>query len=558
MIEFGGVKCGWPWGGLYRRSTDKITTPAGGDIDRPTGSVWPFNGDCYLIQLPGLPNPITTPAEAAAGQTWRNYGLISGGTIYGHDLGGNVYLYIDPQGDAWSILLPFSGSRMGGQFSVEVWARRFGRVMPASTPGEAPSLRWSGSVGFSINSAAPADVNTDAGFHVLDVAKNGRRVLFGGWRYYSGAGMDSLSPRRYYAIAELVIDGTPGVDLDCSITLLADESSEVWDVAGTVVEQHPWIGASWVAVPTTPAPAPAAYADRLPENLSDWDGYQYGVVWSEELQGWFSELVITPVWGTDRDALYASSFGMIPGGSAGEGDGQVGEWRKEWIAGARYEASEPKVIRCRDVIHTRQTVGELVTLPGAVTIPVSAWNSPNSGLSVVYSVAWGVDHRLQVFSGSALIDERIFDRRGEATFTCDFRGGVYGTAEITTQANGVTDSYMIDYGPSAAQVAQAWYGNTVDGVSGASLTGHCRRLSNAVYTTHSTAYDHSYRGKYVGGVNQPSPIQGFLIGPAVGAIGRDEQIHVYPDHRTTGLPDRATEHPITGQVVRDSSVVCWV
>lgn len=558
MIEFGGVKCGWPWGGLYRRSTDKITTPAGGDIERPTGSVWPFNGDCHLIQLPGLPEPITTPAEAASGQTWRNYGLISGGTIYGQALGGNVYLYIDPQGDAWSFLLPFSGSRTGGQFSVEVWARRFGRVMPASTPGEAPSQRWSGSVGFSINSAGPADVNTDAGFHVLDVAKNGRRVLFGGWRYYSGIGMDSLSPRRYYAIAELVIDGTPGVDLDCSITLLADESSEVWDTLGTLVDEHPWIGASWVASPVTPTSAPPAYADRLPETLSDWDGFEAGAVWSEQDQGWFAGLEVTPVWGADRDALYATSFGMVPDSSAEEGNGPVFSWRKEWIAGARYEGGLPKVIRCVDVRRTHGTTGSLLTLPGPVTIPVSSWNTPNGALAVSYSLTWAIDHSLQVFSGGALIDERIFDSQGEATVTRVFRGDKTATAEITTQANGATNSYMIDYGPAYSQVAQAWYASTVDGVSVALLTGHCRRLSNAVYTTHSTAYDHSYRGKYVGGVNQPSPVQGFIIGPAIGAIGRDDQIHVYPDRRTTGLPDRATEHPITGQVVRDSSVVCWV
>lgn len=110
------TQCGNPWHGLVEAGT--LTTTEGA-ITR----AWPNqadSGDAFLLKVPGMPTPTTTPAQTAQGMEWRNSAIISGWwerQLYGQPIpGANMaYLYSAGSGQTWladlsEIILEYNGT----------------------------------------------------------------------------------------------------------------------------------------------------------------------------------------------------------------------------------------------------------------------------------------------------------------------------------------------------------------------------------------------------------------------------------------------------------------
>lgn len=240
MIEWGGDKIGWPWRGLLRSSTGKITSPAGVEVNWPGRDGMPTLGMCSLIKIDGTQDPETTPEEAAAGMTWSSYALLSGGErfIYGRmALGfGAGVIYVAPDGTPWLVRTNARGNFATRHFYADIEVRRFGYF-------DAP--RVAGSVfskSLSAQFASFADVSGSSGsFAFLSVSKNGERVLLGVRRHggqativvEGGASRVNL-PNAMAAVAEIRFSGSPGDGtFNAAMSVLWDEA-DVADLRGLV------------------------------------------------------------------------------------------------------------------------------------------------------------------------------------------------------------------------------------------------------------------------------------------------------------------------------------
>ena len=106
-ILAGFERWGWPWHGLCEGGA---IGSSGKTIPQPAG------GNAWLIDK-GLPALTLTPeqiaSEAAAGREWRNYGMISGGQVYGKPfpifasarLGprNSTFIHVDEDGVNWMV-----------------------------------------------------------------------------------------------------------------------------------------------------------------------------------------------------------------------------------------------------------------------------------------------------------------------------------------------------------------------------------------------------------------------------------------------------------------------
>jgi len=111
-ILAGFERWGWPWHGLCQGGT---IGSSGKTISQPSG------GNAWLIDK-GLPPldiaPGVIASEAAAGREWRNYGLISGGTVNGTQLSSvstgpfgyknQSYIHVDEAGINWMVTVAYS------------------------------------------------------------------------------------------------------------------------------------------------------------------------------------------------------------------------------------------------------------------------------------------------------------------------------------------------------------------------------------------------------------------------------------------------------------------
>lgn len=132
-----GGKCGHPFHGLWRASDNKILTPSGVLINTPgvppnaeqefNVRYWP-PGDAFAVRVPGQPAVTNTPEDDAAGRHWLNYGIISGiqHRFYGKRLEWPQWLYVAPDKSVWRCELIWSIESS----QVYVWLRRWGDFRP--------------------------------------------------------------------------------------------------------------------------------------------------------------------------------------------------------------------------------------------------------------------------------------------------------------------------------------------------------------------------------------------------------------------------------------------
>jgi len=149
---------GDPWHGLFRNGVLELPNATTRTIS-PT----PTSGDCFDVVVPGTPAATTSSADAAAGMTWLDYGLISGAQhrFYATALGPLKWIYVAPDGVAWIASLTWSGLNTANITLVPPFG---------ITPSQSLSVTCAPTLGAVASVAAPGVV--------MDISQNGRAVAF--------------------------------------------------------------------------------------------------------------------------------------------------------------------------------------------------------------------------------------------------------------------------------------------------------------------------------------------------------------------------------------------
>jgi len=520
MIEFGGSNIGWPWHGIYRASTAKLTTH-GGDIDLPGAA--PIDGDCYLVQIPGLATPTTSAEEVTEGKTWTNYALIYGGRLYGKDMAGGI-IYVDSANRPWRISITRGGTRTQKEIRVTVAAQRFGEV----AAGTAPTVTLAQmTVAFNTHADYPSSfTGNNLIAQIIDVAKNGQKFLVGVPRY-----------RGYAAVAEVTLSGSPADGtFSSSIELLADESTaDDWSnlYAETSSGRYYigiWREFDWAA-PASPYPSgnlptsPAFYYD-INGVLTAFDGTSYSTHANYSLRmqtGGAQPDSVT----TFGDGYLSSVFTYRP----------IDIVRAEirWLCGARYSAewvAEAVVM----TVNTRVDYDE----PSFDDTPVYlAHTDPLPAFGPIASSATCVV-KSDVIAGGASVDA------SEQVVTTETSGD--DSYVMSLSRNGVFVSSVSYSAPAGSGYSYGRFGGNINPAFLVTSTLSenagigARRASNSIYqyvvpTLNIYASDVS---PIVLGTNK-------LSGPYVGRLSAVDYSAFY-----------ASEHPITGEIAQGDNVVCWV
>lgn len=128
--------------GLWRGDTAAIESPGGvaipcrGAQPAQTREYEGDQGDSIAVRVPGTPAVTRSPdelaADADAGRTWLDYGILSGGArrLYGHELGARSWIYCAPDGSRWT-------ATMGMGAAAQLAFRRFGAIPGAAEDAQA-------------------------------------------------------------------------------------------------------------------------------------------------------------------------------------------------------------------------------------------------------------------------------------------------------------------------------------------------------------------------------------------------------------------------------------
>jgi hypothetical protein len=524
MIEFGGQNAGWPWHGIYRASTGKLTT-AGGDIDLPGQA--PNDGDCYLIQIPGLPTPDVSPDEVSAGMVWKNYALIYAGRLYGKDLGGIVY--IDSENRPWRVFVTRGGTRTQKEIRVTVAAQRFGVV----GPGAAPTLALAQmTVSFETHPDYPSGFagNTDLA-QILDVATNGKSFLVGVPRYRRG----------FAAIAEITLSGSPADgNFASNMSLLADELAiDNWSgVTGASSSSGRWWLGLWREVDWSSPPvadsngnypvSPGAYY-AANGDIVYFDGSSYATHATYSLR--------------------LTTGGAQPDSVANMGDGymsSVFSYRPfdvirpntKWLCGARYDASgAAKVIAASIDTRTDYDEPSFDDTPAYVSLSDSVPATASFGLIASAGVC--------TVSAEITAGETVLERSEQVVTTTTPGDDSYA---MTLTRNGSLAETVTYSAPLGSGYSYIRFGGGISPASyiTSTLTADrdvgVRRVTNSVYQSIMPGLAISN--------NSSSPIS--LVtqkyaGRYSGRLGQADYVAYY-----------ASEHPVTGDIEQGSDTVCWV
>lgn len=196
---------GWPWHGLCSGGAITLPNAATKTIPQPAhGSAW-----LYDLGLPAITRTTAQlSADTALGYEWRNYGMVSGGVVYGKSLAADQFIHVDEAGECWLIgavyeYIEASLQKVRFTFSIV----RFGlfgegQKTPISVVKDVQCTYISYSVGYGV---------TYTGYNTVleDVWTNGTRSLFSVAR--TGGTLPN-AVREIFSLIELTITGTGGAD----------------------------------------------------------------------------------------------------------------------------------------------------------------------------------------------------------------------------------------------------------------------------------------------------------------------------------------------------------
>lgn len=156
---------GNPWHGLAHSNPG-----VGSYVDLPNGSTraipaWDGFGDSYVIAIPGQPTVTTSTADAAAGMSWLNYGIMYGRDkyLYGQALGALRWIYIDAD------LVPWLAESTWSADLLSVSLKRFGIM-------EGTPETYSYSVALVPRSDIP-ELSASVSLRLDDIDSHGRQAV---------------------------------------------------------------------------------------------------------------------------------------------------------------------------------------------------------------------------------------------------------------------------------------------------------------------------------------------------------------------------------------------
>lgn len=560
MIEFGGDKIGYPWHGLYRAATDKITTPAGGDVSLPGYSNPGIDGSTFLIQIPGRPAVETTTAEAASGKTWLNYAIVAGknGFIYGQAMGVERMIYVDPAGRCWLLAIHASGSRDDG--AVELYVRwvRFGLFVDAV---EASAVEWvataTKTVGFTLHTGYPVPGDS-SWVEIQDISPNGQRLLLAVRRNTVGCA----------AVVEAVFSGSPADGtFDFTLQSLWDEAGEAWTSARIVESSTPAYLVRY-KIPLVVDPQPSQYGVDGTGN----DGY--------DTIGGVTMYWYAGQWWEDRRLVhyeYSSTIQPVPAGPNGFVEhnlvATVGKTtqRYEILGGGRYDlGGVPQKITLSAARESEVAAAPTVTLPLDHFTDLAADSGPVDGDSTVafvkverliveastpgLSISSYDLARVQSWSFVRHHDYSVAAPSGTAMSHWDITGADGLSVTFSDVDHGQTADWvqgMPDFSPQSPTWGFPWYHEQITFVWQAPYAFiDVHRPANRVFCVTLNRFVPSIINVNSGGTFTTDKIYCPMAG--IGAV-----LPGYQTRTEFDQPPYATQHPVTGEIVRSDSNVCW-
>lgn len=209
----GGKLFGHPWHGIWRQATGMVTAPDGHDYplhgQPPAGGA---SGTDYGLVFPiktGRP-PVTVPdVDKVAGETWMDFGLVTGGAgrVYGLGLGAGRWLLCDAANDhkmwcCWLDQFWYTGGVLSGRLVM----RSFGDFGGHESVLVAD---WTFSPDLSGAQYANKYDHTMGAAAIEDISSDGHKVLIAIYTSDQLSG-DVVSARSLTSIAELSITISEG------------------------------------------------------------------------------------------------------------------------------------------------------------------------------------------------------------------------------------------------------------------------------------------------------------------------------------------------------------
>lgn len=496
MIEFGAKKFGHPWHGIWRAETGKVTSPTGVQFTPPGNP--PYVPD-YLSLLDnglGAATLLQKPGLPVPTTAPAEAAKGMSWTNYAILSGLIRRLYGRSLGADWIYFAP-DGSR---------WL-----VSPGtSVSGSGASLTVSVSLSFKrfgeIGAAAANPVqslNVSTAMDVQSYAANG----FGNG---NGCGIEDINPTGSRAL------------------LGASKVPWLGQVPGGYAAER-WIyGITELVIAGTPPAATATLTVLASDASGCWDQVQRT---GQFQHVYFAESGLTSVV-NDSPSYLPQGMNPYRFRRARASYNDVERLRK--MIGARYQAGSPQVIYFD--VERRWTGG------GSISSAGSVWDRYKfdcsgqmtytakiiAGGSEIQAVSYAISSTSNAVS--YLDHELDWGLQFETTGSCSWTGGVTGGTSFSGSSEPFVVGTQAEDHYDSGQMAGFW--------------AHPVRYS-------PTTYGLVWKTPQLAG----SP-ESWTVGPVSGAIGSDGSTLVASSLYTAAL--YASEHPVTGQIVRSTSPVCWV
>lgn len=534
MIEFGGKNIGNPWHGLYKQSTGLITTPSGIEVELPSGQ-YPLTGDCFLVALPGLPEPETSDSDAAVGKTWLNYALISGRNrvFYGRTLGEGI-VYVAPDRSTWRVVVSPWGTRVEQEVHVQLSIQPFAGVVRSDVEYFTP-ITLTRSVSFSLGGVYDGQNSDQWLAEVVDIDKNGAGVLIAVPRQWGVA-----------AVVLLELSGIPGLDFNATLALLADESTEddVFGPGETVEDPVSLMmrrDFSWGA-----DPLPLRYEDGVPVypsspgiyNAADgtsfsFDGASYAVdaTYSLERHDGDAPTIVGSPWANPFDGYISVAVDQR----------YSYDLTSSFLVGARFADGSAQLVRAtyRNYSHTPvfgYSADPIVRSVGAPAAALPAEYSETLTSGVVATISSGGR------TAEAIAEVSVF---GSGSFSIPVSpglgGGFGGDYAGSATASGQAPEVISFSRPPSNESRDLT-------IAGPRALANLCRISNSIYAPVLYRLD----GNSIGFVDATIRV----VGPFLGNTGDAAE---FVEVQDSGGAVHGSEHPVTGSVVvSGNGVICWV
>lgn len=498
-------KMGDPWHGVWSGASGNITTIPGPVVACPgaapaAGFPPRRHGDCYLIEVPGTPATSSDAADATAGRTWLDHGLITGAKhrLYGEELGPKGWIYAAADGSRWlAKFTTLTANVDAGTADITLELTEFG-VFGAAAPPVTQTFAL-GTVALILDAATPNDffdfaVSHSASFEIEDIWTDGSKVLIAPQIACVAIDSPRIDARVLFTVLQASISGTPpSASLSLSTVLTqAQVGPAVSDSVSRTVKHILWVRETGNTAYTIYTASDAS---------SSYD--------------WTATLAASPPYDLFINADAVTSYSET--------------YAHQVIIGARYTAAGALSVIKREELHAR-----------TYTATITPDNSGNWAASNSDSSTGKISLTVDGTEIQAIPLNHSHSSSGSSstlTWTMSFTIG-----SQTLNSSGASGSF--DLNPSAG----GWFQQKKPGGI------------NSVAYTQATAYVFwplKYTNTIFGMASEElfSSPQSLRFYPVFGRVGSGSGEIVW----TTGdLPIYCSEHPVDGTLIRGTTPVAYV